>query len=242
MIIFPAIDLRGGNCVRLYKGDFKQETIFSDKPWEMALKWQQAGAKYLHLVDLDGALAGKPVNTEVIRKIVSTLQIPVQLGGGLRNEASLEAAFELGITRVILGSIAVKKPEFVKEAIKKYGGEKIVVGIDAKDGIVAVEGWGISGQMKAVDLAKAMAEVGVKHIVYTDISRDGTLEGVNVAATAALAKEARLSVIASGGVKDLADIRALIPYEQQGVEGVITGKALYTGSLNLADALALVKG
>lgn len=242
MIIFPAIDLRGGNCVRLYKGDFKQETIFSDKPWEMALKWQEAGAKYLHLVDLDGALAGKPVNTEVIRKIVSTLQIPVQLGGGLRNEASLEAAFELGITRVILGSIAVKKPEFVKEAIKKYGGEKIVVGIDAKDGIVAVEGWGISGQMKAVDLAKAMAEVGVKHIVYTDISRDGTLEGVNVAATAALAKEAGISVIASGGVKDLADIRALMPYEQQGVEGVITGKALYTGSLNLADALALVKG
>lgn len=242
MIIFPAIDLRGGNCVRLYKGDFKQETIFSDKPWEMALKWQEAGAQYLHLVDLDGALAGKPVNTEVIRKIVSTLQIPVQLGGGLRNEASLEAAFELGITRVILGSIAVKKPEFVKEAIKKYGGEKIVVGIDAKDGIVAVEGWGISGQMKAVDLAKAMAEVGVKHIVYTDISRDGTLEGVNVAATAALAKETGLSVIASGGVKDLADIRALMPYEQQGVEGVITGKALYTGSLNLADALALVKG
>lgn len=240
MIIFPAIDIRGGNCVRLTKGRFDCETIFSDSPAAMACQWEKLGAEFLHIVDLDGALAGKPVNIEAITEIIKSVSIPIQLGGGIRNLASIETALMLGINRVILGSIAVKNPELVQEACLKYG-EKIVIGIDAKDGIVAVDGWGISGNVEVGVLAKRMADVGAKRIVYTDISRDGMLSGVNVTASEKLAQTSGLSVIASGGVSSLADIKAVKAASSSGVEGVIVGKAIYTGALDLSAALALAK-
>ncbi len=240
MVIFPAIDIRGGKCVRLFKGDFAQETVFGDKPEEMAAKWQAQGGKFLHLVDLDGALAGKSQNLDTIKKIIAAVDIPVELGGGIRTMENIDEVLALGVRRVILGSVAVKNPELVKEACKKYG-DRIVVGIDAKDGIVAVDGWGVSGNVDAVELAKKMAEAGVKTIIYTDISRDGTLSGVNVEATARLARESGINVVASGGVSDLEDIKALLPYEEDGIEGVIVGKSIYTGSLDLKEAIALAE-
>ena len=209
MVIFPAIDIRGGKCVRLFKGDFAQETVFSDKPEDMAVKWQQQGGKFLHLVDLDGALAGKSQNLEVVKRIIASVDIPVELGGGIRTMENIDEVLALGVRRVILGSVAVQNPELVKEACDKYG-DRIVVGIDAKDGIVAVDGWGVSGNVEVVELAKKMAAAGVKTIIYTDISRDGTLSGVNVEATAKLARESGVKVVASGGVKSLEDIKALL--------------------------------
>lgn len=241
MILFPAIDIRGGKCVRLTEGRFDQETIFADNPVDMALRWVGEGAEFLHLVDLDGALTGEPVNLEVIRRIVDAVAIPVQLGGGIRTLKTIDHLLNLGVQRVILGSIAVKSPELVKEACKEYT-DRIVVGIDARDGQVAVEGWGISGGVQAEALAVKMAEAGVNRIIYTDISRDGTLSGVNVSATAALSQAAGIPVIASGGVKDIEDIKAVKAGETSGVEGVIIGKALYTGSLALKDALSIAKG
>ena len=189
MILFPAIDIRGGKCVRLLEGRFDQETIFADRPADMAIKWEAQGGKYLHIVDLDGALQGKPVNLDAIRDIIANVSVPVQLGGGIRNLDSIEAWLDAGVDRVILGSIAVKDPELVKEACRLFG-ERIVVGIDAKGGEVAVEGWGISGGVQATELAKRMADVGVARIIYTDISRDGTLSGVNVESTVELARAA----------------------------------------------------
>lgn len=240
MVIFPAIDIRGGKCVRLFKGDFAQETVFSDKPEEMAAKWEAKGGKFLHLVDLDGALAGKSVNLDVVKKIVDTVSIPVELGGGIRTMENIDEVLSLGVQRVILGSVAVKNPALVKEACQKYG-DRVVVGIDAKDGIVAVDGWGVSGDVEVTVLAKEMAKAGVKTIIYTDISRDGTLSGVNVEATARLARESGIKVVASGGVKSLDDIKALLPCEKDGIEGVIVGKSIYTGSLDLQEAVALVE-
>lgn len=240
MVIFPAIDIRGGKCVRLFKGDFAQETVFSDRPEEMAAKWEAQGGKFLHLVDLDGALAGKSVNLDVVKKIVDTVRIPVELGGGIRTMENIDEVLSLGVQRVILGSVAVKNPALVKEACQKYG-DRVVVGIDAKDGIVAVDGWGVSGDVEVTVLAKEMAKAGVKTIIYTDISRDGTLSGVNVEATARLARESGIKVVASGGVKSLDDIKALLPYEKDGIEGVIVGKSIYTGSLDLQEAVALVE-
>lgn len=240
MVIFPAIDIRGGKCVRLFKGDFAQETVFSDKPEEMAAKWEAQGGKFLHLVDLDGALAGKSVNLDVVKRIVDTVKIPVELGGGIRTMENIDEVLSLGVQRVILGSVAVKNPALVKEACQKYG-DRVVVGIDAKDGIVAVDGWGVSGDVEVTVLAKEMAKAGVKTIIYTDISRDGTLSGVNVEATARLARESGIKVVASGGVKSLDDIKALLPYEKDGIEGVIVGKSIYTGSLDLQEAVALVE-
>ena len=241
MLIFPAIDIRGGKCVRLFKGDFSQETVFSDKPEDMAVKWQSQGGKFLHLVDLDGAVARKPQNLGVVQRIIDSVDIPVELGGGIRTMENIDEALSLGVQRVILGSVAVQNPQLVKDACRKYG-ERIVVGIDAKDGIVAVDGWGISGNIEVGELARQMADVGVKTIIYTDISRDGTLSGVNVEATAKLARESGVKVVASGGVKSLADIRALLPYEKDGIEGVIVGKSIYTGSLQLQEAVALAGG
>ena len=240
MVIFPAIDIRGGKCVRLFKGDFAQETVFSDKPEEMAAKWEAQGGKFLHLVDLDGALAGRSVNLDVVKKIVETVNIPVELGGGIRTMKNIDEVLALGVQRVILGSVAVKNPALVKEACQKYG-DRVVVGIDAKDGIVAVDGWGVSGDVEVTVLAKEMAKAGVRTIIYTDISRDGTLAGVNVEATARLARESGVKVVASGGVKSIEDIRALLPYEKDGIEGVIVGKSIYTGSLDLQEAIALVE-
>jgi phosphoribosylformimino-5-aminoimidazole carboxamide ribotide isomerase len=241
MILFPAIDIRGGKCVRLTEGRFDKETIFADNPIDMAMRWENEGAQYLHLVDLDGALAGKPMNLEVIATIAKTVAIPVQLGGGIRNLDTIAQILEVGVQRVILGSIAVRQPELVEAACKEYG-DRIVVGIDARDGLAAVEGWGVAGGIGAEELAKKMAQVGVARIIYTDISRDGTLSGVNVSATAALAKVSGIPIIASGGVRDLADIEAIKKAAGDGIEGVIVGKAIYTGSLCLADALKMLQG
>ena len=238
MIIFPAIDIRGGKCVRLLKGDFEKETVFSDKPEEMAKKWQAQGAEFLHLVDLDGALAGKSQNLVTVEKILAAVDIPVELGGGIRTMENIDDVLALGVRRVILGSVAVRDPELVREACAKYG-DRIVVGIDAKDGIVAVDGWGVSGDVEATALAKEMKKAGVKTIIYTDISRDGTLSGVNVEATAKLARESGVAIVASGGVKSIADIEALKPYEKDGIEGVIVGKSIYMGTLDLAKAIEI---
>ena len=238
MIIFPAIDILGGKCVRLFKGQFDQQTVFADDPLEMALKWQEAGAKYLHLVDLDGAKSGMPSNLSVIERIVSNIDIPIQLGGGIRNLQTIESFLNIGISRVILGSIAVKSPELVALACEKYD-EKIVVGIDAKDSLVQIEGWGVSGNIQAEQLAKKMSSLGVKRIIYTDISRDGVLSGVNIESTVKLAEAAQIKVIASGGVKGIEDIENLKKVESKGIEGVIVGKAIYTGSLDLKEALKI---
>lgn len=238
MIIFPAIDIRGGKCVRLLKGDFAKETVFSDKPEDMAKKWQAQGAAFLHLVDLDGALKGKSQNLATVEKILAAVDIPVELGGGIRTMENIDEVLKLGVRRVILGSVAVRSPELVKEACAKYG-DRIVVGIDAKDGIVAVDGWGVSGNIEATALAKEMKKAGVKTIIYTDISRDGTLAGVNVEATAKLARESGVNIVASGGVKSIDDIKALKPYEKDGIEGVIVGKSIYMGTLDLAEAIAI---
>ena len=240
MIIFPAIDIRGGKCVRLLKGDFNQETVFSDSPADMARKWQAQGAEYLHLVDLDGALAGSSQNLAAIKEILQVVDIPTELGGGIRSMEQIDQLLAMGITRVILGSVAVKNPDLVREACAKYG-ERIVVGIDAKDGIVAVEGWGESGNIGVVELAQKMKDAGVKTIIYTDISRDGTLSGVNVEATVKLAQESGVKIVASGGVKSLEDIKALKKQEAVGIEGVIAGKSIYMGTLDLAAAIKIAK-
>lgn len=235
MIIFPAIDIRGGKAVRLYKGDFSQETVFGD-PVEMASRWEAAGGQFLHLVDLDGARAGKSINLDVVKKIIEKVNIPVELGGGIRTLENIQQVLAMGVNRVILGSVAAKNPELVKEACIQYK-DRIVVGIDAKDGIVAVDGWEASGNVRAVVLAREMAQAGVERIIYTDISRDGTMEGVNVKSTAELARDSGIKVIASGGVKSIDDIKALLPYAKDGIEGVIVGKSIYSGTLDLSEAV-----
>ena len=240
MIIYPAIDIRGGRCVRLTEGRFDAETVFADDPAEMALKWAGMGAEFLHLVDLDGALAGEGKNVPVIERILQSVNIPVQLGGGIRNLETIEKLLALGVTRLILGSAAVKNPQLVEEACKKYPGH-IAVGIDAKNGEVAIEGWGKGSGVAATVLAKKMAAYGVETIIYTDISRDGMLSGVNVEATAALARACGVPIIASGGVASLEDIRRVKAVESDGVQGCIIGKAIYTGAVDLKAALALAK-
>ena len=240
MIIYPAIDIRGGRCVRLTEGRFDAETVFADDPAEMALKWAGMGAEFLHLVDLDGALAGEGKNVPVIERILQSVNIPVQLGGGIRNLETIEKLLALGVTRLILGSAAVKNPQLVEEACKKYPGH-IAVGIDAKNGDVAIEGWGKDSGVAATELAKKMAAYGVETIIYTDISRDGMLSGVNVEATAALARACGVPIIASGGVASIEDIRRVKAVEADGVQGCIIGKAIYTGAVDLKEALALAK-
>ena len=240
MIIYPAIDIRGGRCVRLTEGRFDAETVFADDPAEMALKWAGMGAEFLHLVDLDGALAGEGKNVPVIERILQSVNIPVQLGGGIRNLETIEKLLALGVTRLILGSAAVKNPQLVEEACKKYPGH-IAVGIDAKNGEVAIEGWGKGSGVAATELAKKMAAYGVETIIYTDISRDGMLSGVNVEATAALARACGVPIIASGGVASLEDIRRVKAVESDGVQGCIIGKAIYTGAVDLKAVLALAK-
>ena len=224
----------------LRKANSSVKPFFAEDPAEMAVRWADAGAEYLHVVDLDGALAGQSSNTEVIKRILAKVKMPVQVGGGIRTLANIENMLALGVSRVILGSVAVRDPELVREACQKFPGQ-VVVGIDAKNGEVAVEGWGIGGGIGAVELAKKMAAVGVEHIIFTDISRDGMLSGVNVEATAELAKTSGIKVIASGGVSSLADIKALQAHAADGIEGCIIGKAIYTGALELKEALAVLK-
>ncbi len=244
--IFPAIDLRRGRCVRLKQGAPDAETVFSDDPAAMARRWARQGAAWLHVVNLDGAFgdapkdAALPINLQRLREIRESVELPIQFGGGVRTPDDIARALELGATRVALGTIAVKNPAIVVQALARFGPERIVIGIDARDGMVATHGWLSTSDVRAVDLARAMKEAGVQRVVYTDISRDGMLTGVNVAASVDLARTSGLRVIASGGVGSLEDIRALTAHEADGVEGVIVGQALYTGRFTLAQALRLI--
>ena len=240
MIVIPAIDLKEGNCVRLEQGEMNRDTVFSDNPAEQALKWQEAGAELLHLVDLDGAFAGIPKNKAAIEAIIKAIRIPAQLGGGIRDIATIEAYLSLGLSRVIIGTAAQRNPELVIEACQKFPGQ-IVVGIDAKNGMVAVQGWAELTDISAVDLARKFEDCGVAAIIYTDISRDGMMGGPNIEATKALAEAISIPVIASGGVSSLKDIENLMAIEASGVTGAITGKAIYTGAINLREAIDLTK-
>ncbi len=235
MQILPAIDLRGGKCVNLVQGIASQETVFSDTPIEMALQWQAEGAEYLHLVDLDGAFQSESANLHIVSEIVSALDIPVQLGGGIRSMERLEAVLALGVDRAILGTVALKQPDLVKQACAEYGA-RIAVGIDAKDGMVATEGWLEVSQKSAAEFAVEMAEV--QTLIYTDIKSDGMLKGPNVGATADIINTVSANVIASGGVTSLADISAL---KDIGASGAIIGRALYTGDIALRDAIAAAR-
>jgi phosphoribosylformimino-5-aminoimidazole carboxamide ribotide isomerase len=240
MIVIPAIDLKEGNCVRLEQGEMHRDTVFSNNPAEQALIWQSAGAELLHLVDLDGAFAGIPKNKTAIESIIAAITIPAQLGGGIRDIATIEAYLSLGLSRVIIGTAAQRNPELVVEACKKFPG-RIVVGIDARNGMVAVQGWAEVTDVTATELSKKFEDCGVSAIIYTDISRDGMMAGPNLEATRALAEAISIPVIASGGVSSLRDIENLMAIEQSGVVGAITGKAIYTGAINLAEAISLTK-
>ena len=240
MIIIPAIDLKNGCCVRLEQGLMDKDTVFNDDPGAQAAEWQRQGGEILHIVDLDGAFAGEPKNRSAIEAIVKAVTIPTQLGGGIRDIATIEAYLSLGIGRVIIGTAAQRNPAFVKEACAKFPG-KIVVGIDAKDGMVAVQGWAEVTGITATELAQKFEGDGVSAIIYTDISRDGMMQGPNIQATKALAEAISIPVIASGGLSSLKDIENLIAIESSGVTGVITGKAIYSGAINLAEAIALTK-
>ena len=238
MLVIPAIDLKGGRCVRLKQGRMSDETIFSNVPEEMAIRWHECGARRLHVVDLDGAVKGRPVNTEVIKRIVKAVPIPVEIGGGIRDMAVLDAYIDLGVTYVILGTVACKDPEFVRQACRAYPGQ-IILGIDAKDGLVAVEAWTEATREGPIDLAKQFEDAGISAIIYTDISRDGMRTGCNVAATRDLARSTHIPVIASGGISGLADVLEIVPLKKDGVIGMITGRALYDGSLDLAEAISV---
>ena len=241
MIVIPAIDLKEGKCVRLEQGLMDKDTVFNDNPAAQARAWQDQGAEMLHIVDLDGAFAGEPKNRAAIEAIVGAITIPSQLGGGIRDIETIEAYLSLGLSRVIIGTAAQRNPELVREACARFPG-RIVVGIDAKNGMVAVQGWAEVTDITAVDLARKFEDCGVAAIIYTDIARDGMLQGPNLEATKALAEAVSIPIIASGGVSSLQDIRNLMAIESSGVTGVITGKAVYTGAIRLAEAVALTKG
>ncbi|MGA7965359.1 MAG: 1-(5-phosphoribosyl)-5-[(5-phosphoribosylamino)methylideneamino]imidazole-4-carboxamide isomerase [Gammaproteobacteria bacterium] len=236
MLVIPAIDIKEGRCVRLRQGKMSEETIFSDHPEEMAKKWFDAGAQRLHLVDLDGAVQGRPVNLEAIRRIVKSAPIPVELGGGVRDMTTMTAYLELGIQYVILGTVAWKHPEFVAAACKAFPG-RIILGIDAKDGVVALEGWTENAPLGPVELAGKFEKEDLAAIIYTDIRRDGMRSGCNVEATKSLALSVDVPVIASGGISGLADVLEILPLAEHGVVGMITGRALYDGSLDLKEAI-----
>ncbi|HHU76591.1 MAG TPA: 1-(5-phosphoribosyl)-5-[(5-phosphoribosylamino)methylideneamino]imidazole-4-carboxamide isomerase [Firmicutes bacterium] len=241
MDIIPAIDLHGGKCVRLLRGERSKETVYSDNPAEMARKWQSLGAARLHMVDLDGAFAGKRVNAAAISDVVSALSIPVQLGGGIRDREIAQSTLDLGVSKIILGTAAIRKPELIRELVEAFG-KRILVGIDAREGMVAVEGWMESSTSRAVDLALQMQEFGVSEIIYTDIARDGTLEGPNLTALQEMAGFLSIPLIASGGVSSLDDLKRLRELEHLGISGVIVGQALYTGKFGLEEAIEVIKG
>jgi len=231
--IIPAIDLKDGRCVRLYQGDYTQETVFSDDPVEVALRWQSMGATNLHIVDLDGAADGVPGNLEIITEIAHTVLIPTQLGGGIRSMKTIGIVLKAGVERVILGTAAVENHKLVQEACHNFG-DSIIVGIDAREGCVAIRGWKLDTDLKATELAKSMIELGVKRFIYTDISRDGTLTEPNFSGVFELVNSINLPVIAAGGISSLDHLKML---KKLGVEGAIVGKALYTGNINLKQAL-----
>ena len=233
MIILPAIDLKDGKAVRLSKGLMESAKIYGDEPWQVAKRFEELGSEWVHLVDLNGAFAGKPENLEQIKKIRQNCNLKLELGGGIRDEETIKMYLELGIDRLILGSIAVKEPEFVKAMAKKC---PIVVGIDAIDGMVAVEGWAETSDMKATDLAREFASCGVEAIICTDVGRDGMMSGVNIEFTKSIQEACGLETIASGGLKDMSDIKALI---KAGIDGTIVGKAFYEGTLDLQEAFGV---
>lgn len=240
MILFPAIDLKDGQCVRLKLGEMDQATVFNDNPAAQAARFEQQGFTYLHIVDLNGAFAGKPVNGDAVESILDAIKMPCQLGGGIRDMTTIEQWLEKGISRVILGTIAVKDPDLVKEACKQFPG-KVAVGIDAKGGKVATEGWAEASELTAIELAKRFEDAGATAIIYTDIDRDGILTGLNLESTRELAASTSIPVIASGGLASMEDIRALAQPENSLLEGTITGRALYDGRIDPAEALAVLK-
>lgn len=238
--IYPAIDMRGGKCVRLLQGDYSKETVYGDSPVDMATQFASEGAQWIHMVDLDGAKAAKRVNDEFVLGVKKKLDVRVQIGGGIRSEADVAYYLENGIDRVILGSAAISNPEFVKKMLKEYGA-RIAIGIDARDGYVATEGWVETSTIKATELGKELANAGAETFIFTDISTDGMLSGPNVEGIVKMAKATGKGVIASGGVSKLADLDALKKYEADGVIGAIVGKALYTNKFTVAEALQEVK-
>ena len=240
MIFFPAIDLKNGEAVRLEQGDMARATIFHRDPAEQARAFAAQGFAYLHIVDLDGAFAGKPMNEAAVERILGAVRIPVQLGGGIRDYATIEGWLAKGITRVIIGTAAVRNPALVKEAAKKFPG-RIAVGLDARNGKVAVEGWAESSELSVLDIARRFEDAGVAAIIYTDIARDGMLKGLNIDATLALAEAVSIPVIASGGLASLDDIRALLAPRARKLAGAIAGRALYDGRLDAAAALTLIR-
>ena len=240
MILFPAIDLKNGEAVRLQQGDMARATVFSRDPAAQARAFAEQGFSYLHLVDLDGAFAGKPVNAAAVERIIAAVKIPAQLGGGIRDRATIEAWLDKGIARVIVGTAAVRDPALVKAAARAHPG-RVAVGLDARDGKIAVEGWSKTSALSALDVARRFEGEGVAAIVYTDVNRDGMLQGLNLDATIALAEHISLPVIASGGLASLADVRALLEPRAQKLEGAIAGRALYDGRLDPAAALSLLR-
>lgn len=241
MLIIPAIDLKDGKCVRLRQGRMEDSTVFSDDPVDIATRWVDAGARRLHLVDLNGAFAGEPVNGDIVKAIARKYpDLPIQIGGGIRSAETIEAYLKAGVQWVIIGTKAVKQPEFVTEMCRKFPGH-IIVGLDARNGRVATDGWAEVSEIMATDLARRFANDGVEAIVYTDISRDGMMQGVNVEATAALAEEG-IPVIASGGVTNMDDLKRLATVADKGILGAITGRAIYEGTLDVAEAQAFCDG
>jgi phosphoribosylformimino-5-aminoimidazole carboxamide ribotide isomerase len=239
MILYPAIDLKDGNAVRLYKGEMDQATVFSEDPAAQAVEFVNAGCEWLHLVDLNGAFAGEPVNGAAVEAILQQCDVPAQLGGGIRDMATIERWIDKGLARVILGTVAVEDPDLVREAARAFPG-KVAVGLDARNGRVATRGWATETDIMVTDLARSFEDAGVAAIIYTDINRDGAMQGPNIEATAALANAVSIPVIASGGVSSLADLRALKSCGAQ-LDGAISGRALYDGAIDLAEALAVLK-
>ena len=238
MEVIPAIDLRGGRCVRLHQGDFERETVFSDDPLAMAQRWQQEGGPRLHLVDLDGAVSGEPAHLAIISAIVDSLDIPVQVGGGIRSAETARAWLDAGVDRVVIGTAAVRNPAMVAEVCRDHGAGRVVVSVDARDGMVALQGWQEASEVSVLELAGQMSDLGVERLLYTDIARDGMLTGPDLETNYMLVEETGIAILASGGVSTVSDIRRLVP---TGVEGVIVGRALYMGAVSLREAIAAVE-
>lgn len=235
MRLYPAIDIKDGKCVRLQQGLFDNVNIYSDQPWEIAKQFEEAGAKFIHVVDLDGALKGRSVNAEVIARIASSVSIPIELGGGIRTIENIEEVMKLGVYRAIIGTKAVENPEFIREAVTKFGADHIVVGIDAKDGYVAIEGWEKLSDKTALSMALAMKDMGVQTIIYTDISKDGMLQGPNIEQTQLISDKTGIDIIASGGVSCMEDLQKI---SDAGIHGAIIGKAIYEKKIILRDAVS----
>lgn len=239
--VYPAIDMKGGKCVRLYQGDYEQETIYGDSPFDMAKKFVDEGATWIHLVDLDGAKDGEKIHAKEVIRIANELQVNVQIGGGIRSREDVSYYLDHGVNRVIIGSLAISKPELVAELIEEYGGDRIVIGLDAKDGMVATHGWLETSSQSAIEVGQYFASKGAKYVIFTDIATDGTLQGPNLKANKELAEATGLSIIVSGGISSLEDIEAVAELSKiSSVSGVITGKALYNNRFTLKEALQTI--